>query len=284
MKSAVVTGYASLDYPVILDGQLQGDHTVMIKSRPEDNFPRPGGSPRYVGRSLAQTGVKTSIVTWIGSDEMGKLFCRSIKGDGIRETGVAVVKPGSTPICLMLYQQDGSCGCCFDPGFMGREALTVAQSELIRKADLLCITVGPAQIGLRALSLARAETAIAWVAKNDPLSYSEDLREALGQRADYIFCNLHERGWIDDAIKSRAKPPPLVIETRGAGDVLVCQGEERHSLNVTHLAVKDTCGAGDTLAGACLAAIMNGEKSLAAIGRAGIDAVQAMLGQRVETD
>lgn len=283
MKTAIAIGYASLDYPVILDGNFKGEHTVMIKSRPHEAFPRPGGSPRYVARSLANASVQTSVITWVGRDEMGELFSNYIKADGVKSDGIAVVEPGSTPLCLMLYQPDGSCGCCFDPGFMGRETLTTAQSELIQKTDLICFTVGPAEIGLQALSLVREETIVAWVAKNDPLSYSEELRKELGKRADYIFCNVHERAWVDAALKNREKPPPLIIRTQGDGDVLVCADKEQTSLSIESQAVNDTCGAGDTFAGGCLAAVMNGEDNPVAIARVGINAAQMMLLQRIES-
>lgn len=267
-KTAVAIGYASLDYPVILDGNFQGDHTVMVKSRPKDAFPRPGGSPRYVARSLVGGGVSASVITWVGSDDMGELFYHAIKADGINDDGIAVIKSEPTPLCLMLYQQDGSCGCCFDPGFMGREVLTANQGELIQKADLVCITVGPAKISQQALSMASDKAVVAWVAKNDPISYPQELCEQLGERADYIFCNEHERSWIDDALKSRTRLPPLIIETRGARNLLFCKGKEMATLAINRIDVNDTCGAGDTLAGGCLAAVMNGEIDSLTVARA----------------
>ncbi len=280
MKQAVAVGYASLDYPMTLDGYFRGDHTVMVSQRPSDTFPRPGGSPLYVARSLAKAGVDTAVITWIGADSLGQLFCCYVTDDGINDDGIAVVTPGSTPVCFLLYQQDGSCGCCFDPGFMGREELTAKQQALIRNADLVCITVGPADIGIQALALARDDAIIAWVAKNDPLSFSEPLRAQLGQRADYIFCNAQERTWIDNALQCRSKAPPFIVETRGTGSVCVMRGDDLSVLPVKPLQVNDTSGAGDTFSGACLAAIMKGETALDVIARAGIEASYNLLSQR----
>ena len=284
-KTVVAIGYASLDYPVILDGYFQGDHTVMIKSKSKEAFPRPGGSPRYVARTLASgSDAEINIITWVGSDELGEVFLKCVRNDGVSDRGIAVIESGATPFCLMLYQQDDSCGCCFDPGFMGREVLTAVQLELIGEADLLCVTVGPARLGLQALSIIKEDAGVAWVAKNDPLSFTEELCSALGKRADYIFCNTHERSRIDQALQHRVKAPPLIIETQGVGDVSIRRGDQHASLAIESLNVSDLCGAGDTLAGGSLAAVISGEQTPVRVAQAGIDAAQKMLLQRIESD
>lgn len=280
MIRAAVTGYASIDYPVIVDGYFKGNHTVIIRERAGDAFPRAGGSHLYVGRCLALAGINTSLITWIGDDDPGEFFRSCAVNDGIDTDGIAVVKPGLTPICLLIYQEDGSCGCCFDPGFMGTEALTPQQVDLIRAADLLCITVGPPDIGKQALKLAHDDALIAWVAKNDPISYPEELRILLGQNADYIFCNTHEREWVNTALSFREKPEPLIVETNGAKNVRVEQGGQLDELKVKLLEFSDASGAGDTLAGGSLAAAMNGETDMKLIAEAGMDAAYALLQQR----
>ena len=280
MTRAVVTGYASIDYPAVLNGYFKADHTVLIRERSSDVFPRPGGSHLYVGRCLAEAGIDTSLVTWIGDDDLGLVFRSRTSDDGINTDGIAVVSPGLTPVCFLIYQEDGSCCCCFDPGFMGKETLTPRQADLIKGAELLCITVGPPDIGAQALELASDGAMIAWVAKNDPVSYPERLRTSLGQRADYIFCNIHEREWINAALSGREKPPPLIIQTNGAANVKVEQGNEVYESPVKSLKFNDASGAGDTLAGGSLATMMNGEINKKSIAEAGIAAASALLKQR----
>ena len=284
VKQAVAVGYASLDYPATIDGYFKADHTVMIRKRPTDAFPRPGGSQLYVARCLAKAGVDTSVITWIGRDDLGELFRSCVIDDGIRADGIAVVSPGLTPICFLIYQKDGSCGCCFDPGFTGKETLTSQQSDLIKTADLVCVTVSPPEIGMQALELARDDAMVAWVAKNDPFSYPQKLRAKLGERADYIFCNVHERGWIDAATQdARRSTAPVIVETDGTGDVGVYQGNKKIDvMSVQALEVSDTSGAGDTLAGGCLAAVMNGDIDPRSIAAAGIETAHSLLTARSE--
>lgn len=280
INKAVTIGYASIDYPAVLDGYFKSDQTVLIKQRPADAFPRPGGCPIYVSRPLAASGCHTALVTWVGVDDMAEMFRSRAARDGIDTTGIAAVDAGVTPMCFMIYQEDGSCCCLFDPGLLGQEALSQAQSELIRNADLLGVTVGPPDIGMQAVELIADDAVVAWIAKNDPLSYPEALRAALGKRANYIFCNAHEREWIDAALVGRERPEPLIIETNGPGQVKAEFNGKIEYLDVPRLRFDDASGAGDTLAGGCLAAIAGGETSARKIAAAGIAASTAMLKQR----
>ena len=121
----------------------------------------------------------------------------------------------------MIYQQDGSCGCLFDPGMLGRESLTEKQKALIAGADLLCVTVGPPDIAKQALGLIDDQCKVAWVMKNDPLSFPKKLRPALASRADYIFCNRQEREWVDEALaETQARRQPMIVETAGGNAVM----------------------------------------------------------------
>jgi len=280
LKQVVTIGYASIDYPAVLDGYFKPDQTVLIKQRPADAFPRPGGCPIYVARPLAASGCQTAMVTWVGVDDMAEMFRSWVARDGIDTAGIATVESGATPMCFMIYQEDGSCCCCFDPGLLGQEKLVQAQTELIKNADLLGVTVGPPNIGMQALELVADDAAVAWVAKNDPLSYPESLRAALGKRADYVFCNVHEREWINNALVGRERPEPLIIETNGPGQVKAEFNGKIEYLDVPRLRFDDASGAGDTLAGGCLAAIAGGETSARKIAAAGIAASTAMLKQR----
>lgn len=278
MTRVAVIGYASIDFPAVLDGFFEGDRTVMIRRRPADAFPRPGGCPLYVARPMAGDGIDVSIVTWVGADHHGELFTAWTESDGVGVKGIATIEPGNTPVCFMIYQSDGSCGCLFDPGMLGRETLTERQKELIAAADLLCVTVGPPGIANEALAHANGDCKVAWVMKNDPLSYPIELRLTLAERADYIFCNRQERGWVDEALaESPGRGQPLIIETAGAEAVTAERNGAHVRVDVASLSFDDASGAGDTLAGGCLSAIVAGESDLRTVVASGIDAAASLL-------
>ncbi len=278
MSKAVVMGYACIDYPATLNGYFEPDRTVTIQQRPSGGFPRPGGCVLYAARPLAVKGIPVSVLSWAGADAHGKLFASSVENDGIGVSGIVTIKSGATPMAFMIYQADGSCGCLFDPGILGQEFLSVEQRELILGAELLCVTVGPPAITEEALALIGGDCKLAWIMKNDPLSFPEPLRVKLASRADCIFCNRRERGWVDKALaKSASRKRPLVVETAGGETVKATQDEEVVQIEVEPLRFSDSTGAGDTLAGGCLAAILSGERDSRVIVSHGIDAAAALL-------
>ena len=281
MKRVAVIGYASIDFPAVLDGFFSGDRTVMIRHRPADAFPRPGGCPLYVARPIAGEGIDVSIVTWVGADHHGELFVSWTEADGVGVEAIATIEPGNTPVCFMIYQQDGSCGCLFDPGMLGRETLTDRQKEVIAAADLLCVTVGPPGIACEALALVDGDCRVAWVMKNDPLSYPIELRTALAARADYIFCNRQEREWVDEGLAETARQRrPVIVETAGGDAVRAERNGIEVRMDVEPLSFDDASGAGDTLAGGCLAALLAGESDLRTVVASGIDAAASLLRER----
>ena len=281
MNRVAVIGYASIDFPAVLDGFFSGDRTVMIRQRPADAFPRPGGCPLYVARPIAREGIDVAIVTWVGADRHGELFTSWTEGDGVGVEAIAIIEPGNTPVCFMIYQQDGSCGCLFDPGMLGRETLTDRQKEVIAAADLLCVTVGPPGIAREALDLIDGDCKVAWVMKNDPLSYPIELRTALAARADYIFCNRQEREWVDEGLAATpGHRRPVIVETAG-GDAVQAEWDGiTVRVDVEPLSFDDASGAGDTLAGGCLAALLAGESDLRTVVASGIDAAASLLRER----
>lgn len=280
MINSAVIGYSSLDFAAVVDGYFRGDQTVLISDRPRDAFPRPGGCPLYVAMPIASQGGQVSIISWVGDDDLGQQMIDYATEKSISVDAISIIPEAATPMCFLIYQADGSCGCCFDPGMMGREVLTPNQIEKIENAGLVCFTVGPPEIGATALRHVRGDAIVAWVAKFDPISFTEELRRGLAKRADYVFCNTSEREWIDEALKDRTGSPPVIVQTNGSGQVLVQTGDTMTHVEVTPLSVSDTTGAGDTLAGGCIAAIAGGEMEPKQIARAGVDAAGSMLAAR----
>ncbi len=281
MKRAVLVGYAALEYAVQLEGAFRADWTTPIGHRHKDPWPRPGGCHFYAAMPIAGAGGTADLVTWIGDDELGSLYLACCERSGIGAGGVASI-PGATPLCFLVYQPDGSCGCLIDFGMSSRATITAKQERLIAAADLVCITVGPADALARALERIRPETTVAWITKNDPASFIPSLRRTLAERADFIFCNARERAWVDEVNVTRPVGQ-VIVQTGGAGAVQIDQSGRVFTLAVDALAARDTTGAGDTLAGGTLSAILQGESDIVKAVQAGIDAAHRLLMKRVHT-
>lgn len=269
MSSLVVTGYASLDYPVTLEGQALPDTTTLITGRNPADWPRVGGCPTYIAAAASRAKQRAAPVMWIGSDDAGLSLLKTLEGHGITTAGIGVAQGRRSPSAVMVYQADGSCLCLYDPALAGTERLDDAQRDLIARASHLCISVGPPALQGEILDLCPSGARLYWAVKNDPDSFGPQIRERLSRRADVIFHSAPERHLIG---QTRA----VLVETRGAGGVGVTAGGRQVDLPVTPVTVRDTTGAGDTFSGGFIAAEMAGADPVSAA-KAGIAAVAEML-------
>jgi len=273
---AVVIGYASLDYALLLETPARPGWTSRIRRR-APQWPRPGGCPYYVADALRRGGLPATVLTWIGDDPMGQTYLEHCRNAGIGDTGIAISAGGQTLTSILAYQDDGECACLVDFGNVDMSVST-AQRALVATADLVCFTVGPPAAALALLEHVPTTANVAWIAKNDADSFPPALRQALGQRARWCFCNSAERPWIEDACAGRAIQP-LIVQTHGDAPVEVIEGGHHMQVVVDPLSVADATGAGDTLAGTTLAALMTGAEPVAAV-VAGCAAARALLSAR----
>lgn len=279
MSGLVVTGFASLDYAVALDGMAGGDRTTLIRGREPGAWPRLGGCPAYVAAEAARHGVSVAPLSWVGTDAEGDLYCDRLAQSGADVSGIARVPASRSPVSLLVYQADGSCMCLYDPAFAGSETLSAHQRALIAGADHLCVTVGPPHLASEILAQRRDDAMLHWVLKNDPACFPEDVRKEVARRADVIFRNRSERDLVPEMADGA-----VIVETDGTRGVSVLRGGGETRLEVEAVDVVDTTGAGDTLAGGYIAALMNGETDPVAAARRGIAAVRALLEDRARRE
>jgi ribokinase len=220
-------------------------------------------------------------ISWIGDDAPGQTYLSQLTKRGISVAGMAEVPRARTPIAILAYDPQGDCACLYDPGLPPTIGLTEPQRQLIREADWIGVTIGPKIVTDELLLLIRDDQKLAWVVKNDPRAITPEQTAALVGRADLIFCNGRERAFLEGARSGGpVRDNQLIIETQGRrGAVFLRNGESRF-ISAEPLDVTDPTGAGDTFAGGVLAAIMNGETDLDAMGAAGNASARALLLQR----
>ena len=277
--SLAVTGYASLDYPVSLSGQIAGDQTTLVDHRNPDAWPRVGGCPAFMAMAVAGQGFSASPLSWIGVDRDGEHYLKDLLDAGADTSGVARLAGQRSPISILVYQQDGSCACLFDPAFTDKETLLAHQRDLVASASHLCVSVGPPQLMSEILACRSASARLYWVLKNDPHCFTPAICQDLSKAADVIFCSRSER-----ALVAGIRPETILVETRGAGGVAVERGGRVDVLTTTPLEVDDTTGAGDTFAGGFVAAEMAGETAPLEAARSGANCARKMLEGRMRRD
>ncbi len=254
MSALVVTGYASLDYPVTLAGPVQPNQTTRITHRNPNAWPRVGGSPYYVGAAASRAGMEVSPITWIGDDAPGKVFLDACTKAELSRQGVHVLEGRRSPVCLLLHQNDESTACLFDPAFPGDETLTPRQIGLLNNCAHVCLTVGPGHLINHILEHVPPTAALYWVAKKDVTAFPTTSLASLKARASVIFCNRGEREWVDQGDLAGT----IIVETRGAEGSRISQGERLDAVPASPVETADPTGAGDTFVGGFIGAFSKG--------------------------
>lgn len=282
MKIAI-TGFASLDHVAMLDGVPIPGRTTTILDRPDGAWPRLGGSPAYVAAALALGGVTEAIpVSWIGDDEAGRDYRRTLCKNGVSDRGLAVVDGARTPVAILAYEPAGGCICLYHPGIPKRLTLSRAQITLLDSVDWLCITVGPQCATAAALDALGPSARLAWVVKDDPEALPKALAARIATRADLICHSRAEAAFVAGVLEASGpgKPGRILIETKGGAGASAMRGSETVFVGAKPIDIADPTGAGDTFAGGALAALALGETALAPIVEAGHQAARKLLETR----
>jgi ribokinase len=280
MTRVAVTGYASLDHVVLLDGAVRPGLTTTILDRPRDAWPRLGGSPAFVAAALVQCGIGTVVpISWVGDDDAGQDYLRRIAASGMSGDGIAIVRGARTPVAILAYDPDGGCACLYHPGLPKDLMLTAAQHQAVAAADWVCLTIGPRAITDAVLALIGDRTRLAWVVKNDPRALTPEQAARLAGRADAIFASAAEAEFLAAAFAAAPgrRDGQILVETHGRrGAAVTCRGRMTF-VPAEAVSVADPTGAGDTFAGGAIAALIGGETEPAAIAAAGNLAARRML-------
>jgi len=276
MSAVVIAGYATIDYVVRVEGDFTGRGTLLMRQGADDAWPRAGGAVLFAGAALARAGVAAAPLTWIGDDSDGEAYLAACRAAGVSLDGVAVASDAPSTRCLLIYNADGTYGCLLRPGPC---RLTDTQRRKAADASWLVVAAGPPDALGALLDSVESATRLAWIAKDDPACFPPNLMARLAERADVVFCNAGERGWLEAGRATPRPPRQVLFETRGAEGVRVEAAGEVFDLPVAPLIVDDATGAGDTFAGAALAALVGGGSPREAA-EAGIAAARALLGAR----
>ena len=275
MSALVITGYASLDYSFAVSGEIRRDQTTRISIRDPQAWPRLGGSPAYVGAAASAGGMEAVPLCWVGDDAEGDTFKRRTAALGLSTAGIAAMKGERSPVCILVHEDAGGTACLFDPGMPGREVLSETQRSLLRAAEHVCVTVGPAHLLSEILELCPANAKLYWIAKNDPAAFPAEACHVIGARASVVFFNTAERSLIGGTVSAQT----IEVETRGAEGVSVTHGGRTVAVPADAVKATDPTGAGDTFAGAFIASLIRSGDPVSAA-RSGLEAARRLLADR----
>ena len=254
MTELVVTGYASMDYVVALNGFVQVDKTTLVSHRDSTAWPRLGGCVSYVSVAAALAGHRVTPISWVGSDRDADAFRDGLNKLNISTAGIHTQSDSASPVAMLIYQADGSCSCLFDRAFSGTEILAPTQLDAIGHADHLCLTAGPGHLMDPILNARKPSAKLYWVLKNDVSCFTPQICERLASEADVIFGNRAESHMIDGLTSQST----TIVTTNGIAGVDIYTGGLHIETKVNYVKTNDPTGAGDTFAGSYIGALIGG--------------------------
>ncbi len=254
MTELVVTGYASMDYVVALNGFVQVDKTTLVSHRDSTAWPRLGGCVSYVSVAAALAGHRVTPISWVGSDRDADAFRDGLNKLNISTAGIHRQSDSASPVAMLIYQADGSCSCLFDRAFSGTEILAPTQLDAIGRADHLCLTAGPGHLMDPILNARKPSAKLYWVLKNDVSCFTQQICERLSSEADVIFGNRAESHMIDGLTSQST----TIVTTNGTAGVDIYTGGLHIETKVNYVETNDPTGAGDTFAGGYIGALIGG--------------------------
>jgi ribokinase len=254
MTELVVTGYASMDYVVALNGFVQVDKTTLVSHRDSTAWPRLGGCVSYVSVAAALAGHRVTPISWVGSDRDADAFRDGLNKLNISTAGIHRQSDSASPVAMLIYQADGSCSCLFDRAFSGTEILAPTQLDAIGRADHLCLTAGPGHLMDPILNARKPSAKLYWVLKNDVSCFTPQICERLSSEADVIFGNRAESHMIDGLTSQST----TIVTTNGTAGVDIYTGGLHIETKVNYVETNDPTGAGDTFAGGYIGALIGG--------------------------
>lgn len=281
----VVSGYASLDHAMVVDRPPAPDRTSLVTERLSAPWPAPGGAA-HVALAVAGAGAPASLVSWVGDDADGRRFRQALLEQGV-DCDALDASGTRSPSSYLFYDPEGGTTCCFDPGQVAAEP-TARQRARCATADWWVLAVGPAGVTRMVLDELPDDRRLAWVVKADADAYPPRLVRRLLERVDVVTFSRAERRFLttvtDESDPLRLLGPrALAIETRGTDPVWYRDPDGEATVPVEPVAARDTTGAGDTLAGACVASLAAGRDHDTAV-RDGLSAVHRLLTDRARKE
>lgn len=280
MTELVVTGYASMDYVVALNGFVQVDKTTLVSHRDSTAWPRLGGCVSYVSVAAALAGHRVTPISWVGSDRDADAFRDGLNKLNISTAGIHRQSDSASPVAMLIYQADGSCSCLFDRAFSGTEILAPTQLDAIGHADHLCLTAGPGHLMDPILNARKPSAKLYWVLKNDVSCFTPQICERLSSEADVIFGNRAESHMIDGLTSQST----TIVTTNGTAGVDIYTGGLHIETKVNYVETNDPTGAGDTFAGGYIGALIGGETNQKQAAKIAANSVTQLLMSRSNSD
>ncbi len=232
-----------------------------------------GGSAANSVIALSQLGGSGYYTCKVADDELGHLYTKDLKDNGVATNAHEGREAGHTGRCMVFVTPDADRTMATYLGITGGLSHQELDPDALRASNYLYMegylatSATAREAAIRARKVAEEAGVKTSLSLSDPnivTHFKEDLLEIIGHGMDLVFANEDEAqgitgtGNLDDAIDYMKSIGKEFVITRGPNPSLVWDGKELIEIPAHDVKPLDTVGAGDMFAGAFLYGLTQG--------------------------
>ena len=234
----------------------------------------PGGSVANTISGLGSLGVRTAFIGRVADDELGLSYALAMAEEGTEFPNPPVGNAAlPTSRSMIFVSPDGERSMNTYLGISSDVGPADVSEDVVSSCDVLFLEgylfdKDPGKAAFRkAADQAHLSGARAGISLSDPFCvdrHRDDFRTLVAGPLDFFLCNeeelksLYQTEDLTVALALGAADCDLVVCTRSAEGVSVCQGESRWDVPVVPLKPVDATGAGDQFAAGFLYGLVKG--------------------------
>jgi tagatose kinase len=232
--------------------------------------PFPSGAPAIFASTAARLGVPTELCALVGDDPFGRALLARLRRDGVGTSACRTEPDLPTATAFVAYTSSGARSFVFNVRHAAAGRLRAEHlGELPERADWLHVSGSAIALGasLAETAIHAAERVLAAGGRISvdpnvrPEATSPEIEQWLGwlvRRAGVVFPSEGELAALGVDEETLAAAGAIICTTRGADGVRVHSDGEVLDVAASAVREVDPTGAGDTFAGAFMAAFLAG--------------------------
>lgn len=263
----------------LVDESQQAQYLTYLREHIDSAHRACGGSAANTLIASSYMGCKNFMTCRVADDEYGDIFLGDLEQAGIDYNHNSQRVAGDTGKCLVMLTPDAerSMNTCLgvsaelDASSLHPEV--IADSKWVYIEGYLATSPANLEAATRTQELARESSTKIALSLSDPgiaTHFREQLKIMAGGKIDMLFCNRDEAlAWtekqdFEEALQALEAASHSFAVTMGAEGAIVSHQGQRSQVSSPKVRAIDTNGAGDSFAGAYLAAFIQGASAVEA--------------------
>ncbi len=263
----------------LVDGAQQAQYLHYLREHIDSANRACGGSAANTLIAASYLGCTNFMTCRVADDEYGAIFLGDLERAGLAYNQNGQRVAGETGKCLVMLTPDAersmntSLGVSAELDADSLHPEVIADSQWVYIEGYLSTSPANLRAATRLQELARESGTRIALSLSDPgiaAHFRQPLKQIAGGKLDLVFCNRDEAlAWtesssLDQALNKLAEASTAFAVTLGAEGAVIGLGDTRERVTSPQVRAIDTNGAGDSFAGAYLAALVQGADAVEA--------------------